>query len=266
MVEHHLIACSDFAPARKVLSETLLFLFGHLSCSPLYLLLHGAETLDLAQPALNRLLAVVIGLALIGAKEDELDGGDRLFKPVKPVVIHLGKNKQEEAGQRHCGQGSNADAVKRYQPFRSGPSDEALETEPDSNGRHENAEGCHHCGAGGEIPGGRGNKTETADNETQSPAENQSCGYGSSEKGSDGRGDNQVGKNQQHSRDLHRAGNDKAEGSVEEEVPPTYPTPFAEGCRRIEGNLQQRSADRPVDCAHNPIQKCQGLNFPQRYG
>ena len=40
----------------------------------------------------------------------------------------------------------------------------------------------------------RGNKTENADNETQSPADSQFCGYGSSEKGSDGRRDNQVGK------------------------------------------------------------------------
>src|SRR4030095_7688191 len=177
MVEHHLIACSDFAPARKVLSETLLFLFGHLSCSPLYLLLHGAETLDLAQPALNRLLAVVIGLGLIGAKEGELAGGDCLFEPVKPVVIHRGKDKQEEAGQRHCGQGSNADTIKRYQPFGSSPSNEAFETEPGRNPRHEDSEGCHHSGASREIPGGRGHKTENADNETQYQAENKSCGY-----------------------------------------------------------------------------------------
>ena len=166
MVEHHLIACGDFAPARKVLSEALLFLFGHLSCSPLYLLLHGAELLDLAQPPLNRLLAVPIGFALIGRKKGKLDRGRCLFEPVKPVVIHLGKDKQEEAGQPHRGQSSNADTVKGDQPFGSSPSNKALETEPGSNGRHEHAEGCHHSGASGKIPGGRGNKTENADNET----------------------------------------------------------------------------------------------------
>jgi hypothetical protein len=91
MVEHHLIACGDFTPARKVLSEALLLFFGHLSRPPLYLLLHGTETLDLAQPPLNRLLAIVIGLALVGGEEDELDRGRRFFEPVKPVVIHLGK-------------------------------------------------------------------------------------------------------------------------------------------------------------------------------
>src|SRR5262245_18665122 len=231
MVEYHLIACDDFAPARKVLSEALLLFFGHLSGPPLYLLLHGAETLDLAQPPLNCLLAVVISLTLVGGEEDELDRGRRFFEPVKPVVIHLGKDKQEEAGQRYRSQGSNPDTIKGDQPFGSGPSNEAYETEPGRNPRHEDAEGCHHSGASGKIPGSRGDKTENADNETQSPAEKQACGYGSSEKGSDGRGDNQVGKNQQHSRDLHRAGNNKTEGSVEEEVPPTYPTPFAEGRR-----------------------------------
>ena len=122
--------------------------------------------LDLAQPPINRLLAVPIGFALIGRKKSKLDRGCYLFEPVKPVVIHLGEDKQEEAGQPHRGQSSNADAVKGHQPFGFSPSDKGLETEPGSNGRHKHAEGCYNSGASGKIPSGRGNQTEHADNET----------------------------------------------------------------------------------------------------
>src|SRR4030095_6606835 len=163
MVEHHLIACGDFAPARQVLSEALPFLFGHLSCPPLYLLLHRAETLDFAQPPLNRLLAVLIGFALIGGEEGELNRGHCLFEPVKPVVIHLGKEEKEEAGQPHCGQDRNTDTGKGSQTFSSSRSNEGLETEAVSKSCHESAKGCHHSSTRGEIPRSRGNKTENAD-------------------------------------------------------------------------------------------------------
>ena len=172
MVEHHLVACGNFAPARKILSEALHLLFGQLPCSPLYLLLHRAELLDLAQSPLNRLLAVLIGFALIGGQEGELDGGYCGFELVKPVVIHLWKDQKQQAGQAHSGEAGDTDTVKSDQSSSSSRVNEFFKTERGSDRRHENAKGCHHSGAGGKIPSGGGNKTENADNETQCPTDN----------------------------------------------------------------------------------------------
>src|SRR5688572_18382092 len=96
MAQHHLVPCSNFTAAGKILSETLLLLFGHFFCPPLDLLLYGAELLDLTQPALNRLLGVPISFALFGGKKGELEARHCPFEPVKPVVIHLREDHKEE--------------------------------------------------------------------------------------------------------------------------------------------------------------------------
>jgi hypothetical protein len=107
MFEHDLVTGGDFAPARKILSKALPHLFGHFSCSPLDLLLHRAQPVDLALPSLDCFLAIPIGFTLIGSEKGELDGGYCLFQPVEPVVIHLGNDHEQEASQRDHGESSN---------------------------------------------------------------------------------------------------------------------------------------------------------------
>src|SRR6266481_9028156 len=162
MVEHHLVTGGDFAPAGEVLSKTLLLFFGHLLCSPLHLLLHCAETPHLAHPALHRVSAVPVSFAFIGSKKSELDGGRCLFEPVKPVMIHLREDEKEKTSQPDRGRGGDADTSEGDHAFSSNFSNEGLQSEPRSDGHHEDTEGGYHSGPGGKIPGGRGNKTQNA--------------------------------------------------------------------------------------------------------
>ena len=113
MLEHYLVTGDDFAPARKILSEALLHLFGHLARAPLHLFLHGAQLSDFALPLLNCFLAIPLGFTLVGSEKSELDSGHCLFQPVEPVVVHLRKEKEQEASQSHHGESSNARAGKR---------------------------------------------------------------------------------------------------------------------------------------------------------
>src|SRR5215472_3934369 len=99
--EHEAVPRGDLAARGEELPQPLLLLRGERGAPPLDVFLERAETAKLARAPRQGLAAVPPRLTLGRSEKGELHRGHAGLEPVEPMMVHAGKECEEEAGQRH---------------------------------------------------------------------------------------------------------------------------------------------------------------------
>ena len=120
------------------------------------------------------------------------------------------------------------------------------------------AEGGDDRRARGQIPGPGGEQPQHADEQAEAPADEEPGPHAARQQGAHDGGDDQVGEDEQHAGQAHRAGDHDAEGRVEDEVPRPQGAPSLAGAIRIERDVEQGAADRPVERADGGVEAGEG--------